>query len=151
MIPFRIPVIRSLFILLPAFAISLSSQSATAQESSVLRQLLSKVETYNGLGFDLQEFQTDALNESETKEYVFTLEDGYEYSIVAVCDDDCDDVDACLYDENSNEIECDEEVDDFPIVEVTPKWSGLFTLDVDMYSCSVEPCNVGYAIFRRES
>ena len=149
--PSRILRIRSLYILIAAFTIPVSSQTAIAQESSVLRQLLSNVETYNLLGYDLQEFQTDALDESESKEYVFTLEDGYEYSIVAVCDDDCDDVDACLYDENSNEIECDEEVDDFPIVEVTPKWSGLFTLDVKMYSCSVEPCNIGYAIFRRDS
>lgn len=131
--------------------IVLAAIPAQAQESSVYRQLMASTQAMNASGYMLHEYELDALNDSEDMEFDFVLEDGYDYTILSVCDDDCDDVDLCLWDENDNEIECDTTADDTPMVEVTPKWTGPFTIQVTMYSCTVEPCNIGYAIFKRES
>lgn len=99
-------------------------------------------------GFELtHDIKYISLNEGSSGNYYFSLERGTSYIIVAVCDGDCGDVDLCLYDENNNEIDCDLEGDDLPIVKVNPKWSGRFKLRVTMYDCDINPCKGGIAVF----
>ena len=75
------------------------------------------------------------------------LDASVSYSIIGVCDEDCTDLDFVLYDDNGNEISTDREVDDFPLVEVTPQWSATFNLQVDMYQCNNQPCYFGVGVF----
>ena len=87
------------------------------------------------------------LRNGQTDVYSLNLYRNYSYQIVAVCDGDCGDIDLCLYDESGNEIDCDKGVDDIPVVEVTPKWSGRFKIWVRMYDCQVNPCRFKLAVY----
>jgi len=77
------------------------------------------------------------------------LDASVNYSIIGVCDEDCTDLDFVLYDDNGNEIGINREVDSFPIVQVIPKWSATFNLqvDIDMYQCNNQPCYFGVGVF----
>lgn len=68
------------------------------------------------------------------------LHQGFEYRIVAVCDQDCSDIDLRLNDQNNNEVAADIAMDDRPIVQVAPRWTGPFQLNVQMATCTVAPC-----------
>lgn len=69
------------------------------------------------------------------------------YAIVGACDADCTDLDLWLYDENDNLIDSDTGTDAVPVVRVTPRWSGTFSLRVRMVACAVEPCAYGIGVF----
>jgi hypothetical protein len=92
------------------------------------------------------------LNSNAEETVSFELDEGVSYAATAVCDQDCTDVDLFLLDENGNVVAEDQDEGDegdFAVVEVTPAWTGAFTLRVRMYACSVEPCHYGIAIFGR--
>lgn len=82
---------------------------------------------------------------SETK--VLQLQRETDYAIVAVGDEDCKDLDLRLVDENGNEASKDIEEDSFPVVTVTPKWTGKFYLQVKMARCVNAPCHYGIGVF----
>lgn len=103
-----------------------------------------------GMGnYQYQDSHIDRLDDNGEERLHFTLQKGMTYAIVGVCDEDCSDIDLELYDENGNSISADYSSDDYPIVEVTPAWTGQFSLDVDMYSCSADYCYYGVSIFSR--
>ena len=66
---------------------------------------------------------------------------------MGVCDEDCSDIDLSLLDGYGNLVVEDIEVDDAPVIEFTVTASGDFTLGVEMYECSVEPCYYGVGLF----
>lgn len=86
----------------------------------------------------------DDARESVTVE----LEGGVDYIILAVCDEDCDDVDLRLY-EGTNLVDEDVAGDDYPVVGVTPSSTRTYRLEPMMASCSVSPCRYGVAIYSR--
>jgi hypothetical protein len=88
----------------------------------------------------------DKLNNGQSDSFSFTLRKGTSYKVVSVCDNDCSDLDLTLYDENNNEISKDTSTDSMPIVEVSPKRTGKFSLEVKMYSCNSNPCYYGISI-----
>lgn len=88
-----------------------------------------------------------SLYNGRRENYYFTLNSGWYYQIVAVCDSDCGDIDMCLYNENGGEIDCDTTTDDKPIVTARPKWTGRFRLNVNMYDCNINPCKFGIAVY----
>jgi len=77
------------------------------------------------------------------------LMQGYTYRIVGVCDQDCGDLDLRLRDGANNTLAEDTATDNIPVLNVAPSTSGNYTLDVIMYSCSVEPCFYSVALFGR--
>lgn len=91
-----------------------------------------------------------SLNDDGTETYNFNLKKGWQYAIVAVCDNDCKDLDVCIYDENGNKIECDQSNDSTPIVEAAPIWTGEFKIKVTMYDCRSNPCYYGIGIFGKQ-
>lgn len=91
----------------------------------------------------------ESLRQGEDDYFNFILKSDWEYKVITVCDKDCEDIDICIYDENGNKINCDEEVDSMPIVEIRPRWTGDFKVVVDMYHCDINPCEYGIAIFGR--
>jgi hypothetical protein len=78
------------------------------------------------------------------------LEAGTLYALVAVCDEDCLDIDLVLFDENANVISSDLDADDMPIVLATPAWTGRFVLGISMRQCLRAPCYYGVGVFRAE-
>lgn len=87
------------------------------------------------------------LNDSRSTTYSVTLRGGVTYSIMSACDEDCGDIDLFLYDNYGNEIDSDEQLDDFPVVSVTPRYTAVFTLKVEMYDCNINPCYFGIGVF----
>jgi len=52
-------------------------------------------------------------------------------------------------DRNGNELDSDTEVDSFPMLSVTPSAAGMYTVRVEMFECSVEPCFFSVGVCRR--
>jgi hypothetical protein len=77
-----------------------------------------------------------------------TLQGGSSYLIVGACDEDCDDVDLFLYDRAQTLLAEDADATDVPVLLYDPPVNTDVTLRVRMYSCHLEPCSFGVAVFR---
>jgi hypothetical protein len=89
----------------------------------------------------------DSLDENAIDYFEIPLDQGVNYAIVGVCDNDCSDVDLYLRDGEDTDIVSDTEVDDFPLLQVVAQYTGDHWLRVRMYDCEVEPCRYGVAVF----
>lgn len=92
----------------------------------------------------------DTLNHRSLDTLTLTLYRGISYKIVGVCDSDCSDIDMYVYDDNGNLIDSDESSDDIPFIEVTPRWTATFEVEINMYQCSSSYCYYGVGIFSDE-
>lgn len=100
-------------------------------------------------GFSMKNYIVGAIDEDEENTWTFYLNSSYEYRIEGFCDEDCDDLDLYLYDEDGDELDNDTLEDDFPIINFSPSISGRYQINISMFSCSVEPCYWGLAIFQK--
>jgi len=92
---------------------------------------------------------TDILDDGNYTTVTYTLLKGNSYKIVGACDNQCSNLDLELRDDNGNLIERDNASDDIPIVEVTPRRDGKFTLKVIMSDCSSSAgCVYGVDVYR---
>lgn len=89
----------------------------------------------------------DTLSSRDLDTLTLTLYRGISYQIIGVCDSDCSDIDMFLYDDNGNMIDSDESSDDIPIVQVTPRWTATFEVELNMYQCSSSYCYYGIGVF----
>ncbi len=90
---------------------------------------------------------TGNLNQGANTSHNFPLTAGRNYVIIGVCDRDCTDVDLRLYDASGNTIASDVAVDDHPTLQFTAGMSGNFRLQVEMATCSTNPCYYGVQLF----
>ncbi|NIM49256.1 MAG: hypothetical protein GTN78_19755 [Gemmatimonadales bacterium] len=126
-------------------------QAQTEYEGQVRFQLDLVKAFAQTVGYDqTHDYHIGALNDSDSDSFTVTLREGWDYRIVSFCDEDCSDIDLYLEDENDNEIDSDVEIDDVPIIESRPRWTGRFTIRVRMYECSAEPCYFGVGVFGTE-
>ena len=88
-----------------------------------------------------------SLDEGENEVLRVDLESGEEYTLLAVCDNDCTDIDLEIFDDDGDSVDSDYLVDDYPIVSVSPRRDQTYRLHVSMASCSVEPCRFAVAVF----
>lgn len=116
-------------------------------------QVISKLKLVSerlGLGgYELVDGSGDKLQDNSSKFTTLSLQQGVSYVIVGICDEDCGDMDLSLYDENNNLISTDEKRNSIPIVAVTPAWTGIFRLKVDMPNCSAPYCYFGIGLFKK--
>jgi hypothetical protein len=77
------------------------------------------------------------------------LNGGTSYSLIGVCDNDCSDFDLRLFDSNGREVAADVLTDDTPVVSVTPRRGGTYTVRAIMTACSSQPCRYGIGIYGR--
>lgn len=70
----------------------------------------------------------------------FGVTKGREYGFLAVCDDDCSDLDVIVYDKNGDEVVRDFDDDDYPAVYFTAEYSGNYTVETIMRKCSTSVC-----------
>ena len=101
-------------------------------------------------GYELtSEPHTGSLDRDSRDELTINLRANQSYKFVGVCDSDCGDLDLYLYDDDGDLISSDVGADDLPVVAVTPRWSGQFTIKVTMVRCSNQPCFYGVGNFRK--
>lgn len=78
-----------------------------------------------------------------------TLQGGVEYAILAVCDENCDDIDLRIENSADSTLAEDVNIDDTPILEFTAPATGSFSLDMIMFACGSSSCSWGGQVFRR--
>ena len=78
-----------------------------------------------------------------------TLQAGVPYAILAVCDEECGDIDLGILDPSGARVAQDGEVDDTPVLEFTAPVTGQYRLEVIMFACRANSCSWGGQILRR--
>lgn len=126
----------------PARAQSRWREQVNAQidrASKILRERgFEKTDTYDG-----------SLNHDASESLTLPLRAGRQYAVLAVCDNDCTDIDLRLYSGSDKEISVDIEDDDTPIVTIAPDQDGKFRLKITMAKCSTSPCFYGVGLFAK--
>jgi len=74
---------------------------------------------------------------------------GYDYRVLGVCDRDCADLDLVLFDSAGRQVSQDTTTTSQPVVGVQPSYNDNFTIQVQMYNCSVAPCYYALALYGR--
>ena len=106
-------------------------QTLSAPQAAAGPRFSTGPQTFNG-----------ALNAGQSRSYTVGLNANTSYMIVGQCDTDCSDIDMWLYDENGNLIDSDTLDDDVPVLEVTPIRSAQFSVRIEMFTCTVQPCGI---------
>jgi hypothetical protein len=146
----RTLVLLSLSILLLSPAWTQNSQSGDVWERAVANQLYRVSGRLRNDGYArATTTYTGAIEQGQQQYADVYLKADVNYAFVAVCDQDCMDVDLVLLDQAGNVIDQDLGRDDTPIVSVTPKWDGTFRVWTKMVSCRRGPCRWGMGIFIR--
>ncbi len=91
----------------------------------------------------------DELEDGDDKYITLQLYDNVEYIAVAVCDEDCSDIDLVLYDEDDRQIARDISTDDIPVIAGVPDYDGEYYLEAQMVDCYARTCAFGVAIYAR--
>jgi hypothetical protein len=130
------------------------SGGAGAGGEAYVEQVLGILEAFSGLaeerGYtDTGDDWVSALDESESEDQFVKLGGGADYALVAVCDEDCGDMDLAIYDPSGNLVAEDTETDAVPVLEITGARSGEYRIEVRMYQCSSEPCFYAMGLFKR--
>ena len=94
--------------------------------------------------------ESGTLQNSEAATVNVELEEGWDYTFIGICDDDCIDLDLVLRLDDT-EVEIDDLLDALPIINYSPNASGEFKLDVRMVECAIERCSWQLEGFRRET
>jgi len=133
---------------------ALLAAPASAQENRFEEQVafqMSVVESFAAsLGFSrTHDLLFSSLPEGESETFSLTLDAGRDYRMIALCDEDCSDIDVYLEDGAGNVLDEDVSLNDAPVVSLSSGKNTSFRLRVRIYSCSVEPCYFGVAIFGR--
>jgi hypothetical protein len=114
-----------------------------------VREQLVAIGVLLGLGdnYELSSTYVNSLRDDRSNMLTMSLYRGRSYAIVAVCDQDCRDIDLLVYNENDQLVGKDIKADDKPMVGISPRWSGDFRVQVNMISCSASPCYYGVGLF----
>ncbi|MEZ4421844.1 MAG: caspase family protein [Gemmatimonadota bacterium] len=94
--------------------------------------------------------QVGASRSGETVVLDAELASGVSYALLAVCDNDCADLDLELIGPDGTSLGADTEVDSQPLVLHEATVSGSHRVRVAMVRCSNEPCWHSFAVYRRE-
>ncbi|MCW3848343.1 hypothetical protein OF829_13945 [Sphingomonas sp. LB-2] len=130
-------------------AAMLCGSPAAAQSGTVDTLLARADEVYDQHGYVKQGWERQSLLKQGGEEsFTITLTGGHEYSLIGVCDRDCENLDLYVTDEKGVEVTKDVEDDDYPVVYI--KRGGTLTLRVRavMTKCSDAPCEYGIKAYR---
>jgi hypothetical protein len=139
----------SLTLLLALLLVAPVQAAAQGQwEQQVLDQLQVAGQAVRAEGYTLRgDPHTGTLRNEASEDFTLVLDGGVHYALVGVCDNDCTDVDLALMDDSGTQIDSDYELDDYPVVEVTPPYTARYSVHVYMAECSTEPCWYGVGVF----
>jgi hypothetical protein len=128
---------------------AVSTADDESYRAQITSQLMSMSQSAAEQGFAFTDSYVDKLPNEGSYSLSLSLDEGSTYMMRAACDADCRDVDLLIYDENSNLVQSDEEMDDYPATLVSPAWSGDFTLEITMPNCAAQYCYYGVSIFEK--
>ena len=133
-----------------AYGLGLFSSNVDQFERQVRTQLDAAAQRLGKNGYELtHNVFTGELRETQHEDVTVELDRGKTYIIVAVCDNDCKDVDLRLLNRGGREIDNDVEADDYPTVAVQPERDDRYTVRTIMATCNSQPCRYGFGAFSR--
>jgi hypothetical protein len=91
--------------------------------------------------------QIGSLADDADESFNITLHSGTTYTLVAVCDNDCTDVDLVLYDADGDQVDSDVGTNDVPSIRVTPSETQRYRVKVVMATCKTNPCWYGIGAY----
>lgn len=77
------------------------------------------------------------------------LRGGRSYGFIGACDNECSNIDFILEDGSGAVVTQDVLDDDYPLVEVTPQTDSVYTLRIQLKTCTVGPCYVAARLVAR--
>ena len=89
------------------------------------------------------------LLQRERDSLVVTLRPESQYVALAVCDEDCGDLNLVLHDPSGQRLAVDVATHATPSLMASPTAPGAYRLEVVMVRCSAEPCYYGLQLLRR--
>ena len=124
--------------------------TAEDPQAIILQQLQSAQQAAAQQGFQLvgQPFSGN-LSQGQSWNIPAELHAGYDYRVLGVCDRDCADLDLVVFDNNGAQIAQDTSTTNQPVVAVAPVYTANFTVQVQMYNCTVAPCYYAIALYGR--
>jgi hypothetical protein len=136
-----------------AGALLLAAVPVSAQQgwSELLDYVLAETSaTFEQEGYRFAGFAHEgALDYGGRESVAIRLSAGTDVMLLGVCDVDCDDLDLAILDTEGRRVDVDTSTDDAPVVSITPKRTGLYTVGVQMAGCSAEPCRYAIQAFAR--
>lgn len=100
-------------------------------------------------GFEKTDTYDGSLNHDASESVIIPLRAGRQYAVLAVCDNDCTDLDLRLYNSDDKELAADIETDDAPVVTIAPERDGKYRLKITMAKCTSSPCFYGVGLFAK--
>ncbi len=136
--------------------IGVANVAAQGQSRQVVVDQLEHASHFFEVGFDVVAGDVDdmviGLLPDEGEAYLEVwLEEGFDYIISGVCDEDCIDLDLYLRDPEGMIIDDDFETDSIPMVATTASSTGRYLLGIDMVDCEADWCYFGYRVYKRPS
>lgn len=90
------------------------------------------------------------LDMQEQEDVRVDLDAGHSHVFVALCDNDCDDVDLALYDTRGERVRIDDDETALAAFGYRATASGEHVFRVTMYSCTREPCAYGVKVYEKD-
>jgi hypothetical protein len=143
-------VLRPLAVVLLAVAAAAPSAAQTRWERQVQRQLRVIAADIAPQGW---RYASDPLigqlSQGERETMRVALREGGEYAIVALCDEDCRDLDVAVMGENDAVLARSRGWSDKPLLELRPAATAKYRVVVTMAHCGTGPCAFGVGIFHK--
>ncbi len=96
--------------------------------------------------YDMSNYVLGLLNSGDSDSWSLNFEVGRQYIITGACDNDCSDLDIKIMRSGGEILARDAETDDRPVVGFVPTASGVYTVEITMYSCSTSACGFGFGV-----
>jgi hypothetical protein len=124
--------------------------TADNPQAIILQQLQAAEQVAAQQGFQLvgQPF-SGSLAQGQSWNVPAELHAGYDYRVLGVCDRDCADLDLVVFDNNGVQVAQDTATSNQPVVAVAPAYTANFTVQVQMYNCTIAPCYYAIALYGR--
>jgi len=124
--------------------------AGTSPQAIILAQLQQAHAALGQQGYQLVgEPFSGGLQQGQSWNVPAELHPGVDYRIVGVCDRDCADLDLVVYDPQGAVVTQDTSTTSQPVVAIQPGYLGNFTVQVQMFNCTVAPCYYAIALYGR--
>lgn len=84
-----------------------------------------------------------------TRRVQLSMRAGQEYEVIGVCDARCRDLNLRLFDANDRLVSEDVLTNNVPVLDVRPRFTGLYTIEVEMAACGGDPCYYALNVYAR--
>mgnify|MGYP001476066655 FL=1 len=134
----------------PVAATAPVSAPPDSPQAIILAQLQQAQAALAQQGFQLVgQPYSGGLQQGQTWNVPAQLATGVDYRVIGVCDRDCADLDLLLFDANGAPLTQDRSTSSQPMIGIQPAYGGTYTIQVQMYNCSVAPCYYALALYGR--